>query len=128
MAHSILRSYDDVFQFLASGTGAVEIGIPWRGSFANNDGVVDVAAGGTYGGHDVAIVGYVADKKDDRGRKFLILANSHGRQWGNNGFALIAPRLFDEWGRDNYSEMIGMSDLEEYRPRRVDWIQDSPWV
>ena len=56
------------------------------------------------------------------------MANAHGRKWGQNGFALIAPRLFDEWGRDDYSEMIGMSDLEEFDARHVDWINNSPWV
>ena len=128
IAHAVLNNYDDVFNFLASGVGAVEIGIPWRASLANNNGVIDVSTGKTYGGHALAIVGFVRNKKDNQNRKYLIMANSHGRKWGKNGFALIAPRLFDEWSRDNFSEMIGMSDLEEFRPRLVDWINDSPWV
>jgi hypothetical protein len=112
--HESLSGYDDCFKWLATGTGVIEIGIPWLGTLANNtNGVIDRADGIEYGGHALAIVGYTK-RKDSRGRQYLLMANSHGTQWGAKGFAEIAPALFDEWGRDSYSEMIGMTDLEEY--------------
>ncbi len=121
LQHSVLKSYDEVFQYLAAGLGAVEIGIPWTSSLANNrDGVIEAAAGQNYGGHALAIIGYTE-------RKWPIMANSHGTGWGKNGFAEIHPRLFDEWGRDSYSELIGISDLQEYGVRELSFLENVRW-
>jgi len=112
-----LRSYQEVFDFLARGIGGVVIGIPWKASLANaQSGVIEQSSGQNYGGHALAIIGYLPASKggrsDRQGRPYLIMQNSHGLRWANKGCALIAPPLFDEWGRDGYSEMIGFSDME----------------
>jgi len=129
--HESLSGYDDCFKWLATGTGVIEIGIPWVQTLAQDKtGVIDRAAGQEYGGHALAIVGYTK-RKDSNGRQFLIMANSHGTGWGKNGFAEIAPALFDQWGRDSYSEMIGITDLEEYGDgggSRYDWYKNNPMV
>jgi len=124
--HSVLEDYDDVYKFIASGVGAVEIGIKWVSSLRNNGGVVDRLSGGGGGGHALAIVGWTK-RKDTQGRNYLIMANSHGTRWGKNGFAEIAPRLFDQWGEERYSEMIGMSDLQEYGTRSLSFVNDFDW-
>lgn len=118
LKHAKFRSYDECYKWLASGTGAMEIGIAWRQSLADNKtGIIEQSSGQTYGGHALAIVG-VSDKQDTDGRYYLILVNSHGEQWGSKGTALVAPRLFDFWGSDGNSELIGITDLEEFATRR----------
>lgn len=125
--HSVLGSYSDCWRFLASGVGAIEIGVPWKSSLANNrSGVIEDASGQTYGGHAVAIVGWTT-RTDQQGRNYLILANSHGEGWGAGGFAEVAPHLFDEWGRDDFSELIGASDLQEYGVRDLSFADHLIW-
>lgn len=119
--HVVLRDYSQVYNWLASGVGVVHIGIPWKSSLADAGGIIERSSGQTYGGHALAIVGY-ATKADSQGRKYPIMINSHSERWGENGTALVAPSLFDQWGRDNGSELIGVSDLEEFAPRGLNWI------
>ena len=122
LQHAVLRNYNDVFEWLATGVGAVIIGIPWRESLASNrTGVINDASGDTYGGHAVGIVGY-SKRKDSRGRKFPFMGNSHGTGWGDNGYAEVNPALFDAWGADSYCEMIGITGLENIEPQNLSWI------
>lgn len=117
--HSVLKSYDDCFRWLASGVGAIEIGILWTASLAENTtGVIDAQNGSIYGGHALAVVGYSA-RTDAQGRQYLWLVNSHGPQWGRQGWAEIAPALFNRWGRDTQSELIGVTDLAAFAPREI---------
>ena len=125
--HTVLRGYDECFAYLLAGFGVIEIGIPWKASLAhNNDGVIQKSEGQIFGGHAVAICGWT-ERKDRLGRKYLILINSHGMEWGKNGTAEVSPHLFDEWGQDRYSEMIGVSDLEEYSPRDLSFVDSLTW-
>lgn len=118
LKHTKLRSYQEVFDYLATGTGAVIIGIPWVESLVNSKGRIEAATGRSYGGHALAITGYTSDALDNKGRPYPIMQNSHGTAWGKGGRAIVAPHLFDAWGRDQYSEMIGVSDLQEYGTAR----------
>ena len=117
VSHSLLGSYDEVFQYLAKGLGAVLLATTWRESLARVDGRIDDLNGRILGAHVLAIVGYVDDVADDEGRAYLLAANSHDRDWGENGFSLIAPRLFDAWGADRASLLVGLSDLHRYQQR-----------
>lgn len=121
-SHSILTSYEDVFQYLASGQGGVEIGISW-GLQPNREGVVERFNSGG-GGHAVSFLGY-STRKDSQGRNYLWLANSWDTSWGRGGWAEVSPRAVDEMSRHRYTVMIGMSDLTTPEPRPVDWIGDS---
>ena len=117
--HAVLRSYDDCFRWLASGVGAIEIGILWTSSLtANETGVIQEVRGAVQGGHALAVVGY-SRRTDSRGRRFLWMVNSHGRAWGRDGWAEVAPQLFDVWGRDDQAELIGLTDLEAFTPRTL---------
>lgn len=113
-----LSSYREVFDFLARGIGGVVIGIPWLASLANaQSGLIEDATGQNYGGHALALIGYRpashGGRSDREGRAYILMQNSHSERWGNRGRALVAPHLFDRWGRDGYSEMIGFSDMED---------------
>lgn len=121
-SHAFCRNYSDVYEYLASGQGGVEIGISW-GLRPDSNGIVQrFQTGG--GGHAVAFLGY-SKRKDSTGRNYLWLANSWSRSWGNNGWAEVAPKVVDDMGRHRYTVMIGMSDLTTPKPRPVDWVKES---
>lgn len=123
-SHAICRSYDDVFAFLASGQGGVEIGIRWGAAMTpNNDGVVEQFRPGS-GGHAVCFLGY-SRREDVRGRKYLWLANSWSEAWGDRGWAEVAPRAVDQMAQHPETVMIGMSDLSTPMPRKIDWLKES---
>jgi C1A family cysteine protease len=119
--HSVLRSYQDCFDWIASGAGAVNIGIRW--------GVPDSPICENYnnsgGGHAVALIGY-SKRVDSQGRKYLWLLNSWGQNWGNGGWCEVAPRAIEQMFQSNYTVMIGMTDMQNIVPRpitiQLDWL------
>lgn len=118
-SHSVLEKYDDVHEWIASGVGVVQIGIAWTGALANSSGVIDFrVARGTGGGHALILHGYDGDKRDSRGRPYIILENSHSAEWGDKGFALVEPDAVDYWCEAG-NAVIGISDLETYGPREI---------
>lgn len=116
--HAVLRSYDDVFRWLAMGTGGVVIGIRW--SLGDGAIVESYRPGG--GGHAVAFMGYTR-RKDSQGRNYVLLLNSWGERWGNRGWAEIAPVAIEQMLRDSYTVMIGLTDMVDVKPRRVDFTK-----
>lgn len=120
--HTVCKSYRDVFDFLASGQGGVEIGIRWPDSWMNCSGVIEEFQPGN-GGHAVCFLGY-SKREDSAGRKYLWLANSWGEDWGNGGYAEVAPRAVDQMCRHSDTVMIGLSDMakDDIKPRDVSWI------
>jgi len=118
---SFCRSYEDVYKYLASGQGGVEIGIGW-GNF-DSDGLVESYRPGR-GGHAVAFLGY-SRRKDSQGRKYLWMANSWDESWGNKGWAEVSPRAVDQMCNSSGTVMIGLSDLSTPEPRLVDWRERS---
>lgn len=116
-SHAVCNSYDDVFTYLASGQGGVEIGIAW-GSMTPVNGVIENYTPGR-GGHAVCFLGY-SRRRDADGRQYLWMANSWDEQWGNRGWAEVAPRAVDAMCRHQYTVMIGMSDLTTPKPRLID--------
>jgi C1A family cysteine protease len=129
-SHTTLSSYNDGFQYLATGTGVIQIGVPVGDAFQNCSGTFTVQdaqqdMSNPEGGHALAIVGYVS-QKDSQGRNYLILVNSWGTSWGSNGTCLIDPAAFDLWAstNDGSCEVAGLSDLEAYGDGgdgRLDW-------
>lgn len=121
LSASPMRSYDECFAFLASGIGAIQIGIDWTSSLAGcRDGVIERVSGGSYGGHSVSLVGYSA-RRDSQDRQYLWLHNSHGTGWGNEGWGEVAPRVIDAWiEKSGVGEFMGLSDMEAYERRWID--------
>ena len=123
-SHAVCQSYDDVFAFLSSGQGGVEIGINWGSSMTpNRDGVIEQFHPGR-GGHAVCFLGY-SRREDDQGRKYLWLANSWSEEWGDRGWAEISPRAVDQMAQHRDTVMIGLSDLSTPTPRSIDWVKNS---
>lgn len=117
---TVMNGYDSCFAYLASGVGAIDIGITWTSGLANNrTGLIDGSSvgGQNLGGHSMAILGY-SDRRDNQGRQWLWLLNSHGPEWGNQGWAEVQPSLVD-WWIQNGAVFIGVSDMEEYAPRQL---------
>lgn len=126
-SHAVCRNYDDVYAFLASGQGGVEIGISWSGAMTpDGDGVIEQFRPGG-GGHAVCFLGY-SRRVDSQQRPYLWLANSWSQQWGDNGWAEVAPRAVDQMARHPDTVMIGLSDLSTPTPRKIDWTKDSVFV
>lgn len=121
-SHSVLRGYDDVFNYLATGTGAVTIGTAW--GFNPSNGVVERYSGGG-GGHATAVLGY-STRKDSQGRRYLWLLNSWGSTWGNQGWAEIAPSAMQSALSNSYAVAIGVSDLDHPRVRPISWAENPP--
>lgn len=121
----ICENYDDVFHFMGSGQGGVQIGINWNDTMTpNRDGVIEsYSPNRRGGGHSVAFIGYVK-QKDKKNRKYLILLNSWDVTWGDDGYAIVAPAAVDAMFQHQFTVMHGLTDLSVPTPRRPDY---SPW-
>lgn len=109
--HAQVRSYAEVFNFLAARQGGVVIGIPWDGQLAGGGEVVERwRYSSTSAWHALLIEGY-SRRKDAQGRNYVWLRNSHGPQWGAGGRKELAPAVVDAFGRGEGVVMIGVSDL-----------------
>ena len=118
--HVPIKSHADCLAFLHAGQGAIEIGIMWTDGLANCRGTItrSNSRGQVLGGHALALVGWVGDK--------IILANSHGKEWGAGGYALCDRDWIDEQSREQQSEFIGISTLTETfgEPQSWDWLKN----
>lgn len=115
--HTPMRSYDDCFGFLSAGLGSLIAGVRWVNALAQNNGVVERLGGRMWGYHAIPLVGYTR-RKDPDGRHYLDLPNSHDVDWGDQGWAEIAPRVVDQWFEEG-AVIIGVSDLETFSPRQI---------
>lgn len=106
-----LSSYDEIFHFLETLSGTVQIGIIW--------GLRDQWEHKTYsptgGGHAVLFVGFL--KVASWSEPGLLLANSWGKGWGRDGFGLCSKSCVDAMTRSRYNVFVGRSDQESPRPR-----------
>jgi hypothetical protein len=106
-----LSTYEEIYHFLASGVGPVQIGIMW--------GLPDAWEIKTYragsGGHAVLLVGYL--KVSGWSEPGILLKNSWGTGWGRGGYALLHPDCVRAMTRARWSVFLGRSDMESPRPR-----------
>jgi hypothetical protein len=121
-SHTWLESYDAIFQYLASGVGAVHTGTLWNDSFYSRNGVLESISLRGGGGHATAWLGY-SKRVDSRGRKYLWRLNSHNDSWTE-----IAPSVIDQLCRHEYTSIVGVSDLSTPvpKPERVLWMVRRP--
>lgn len=126
-----IKSAEHAKQFIGSGVGIVQIGIPWGNEMTpDSRGCIRSFTGRGGGGHAVVFAGYVSD--DDVGVQssegwWLLLKNSWGSRWGVNGYAYVDPRACDQMLRHQFTSMYGRSDLDtpRIRPIPVDWTKES---
>lgn len=119
-SHTWLTSYDEIFQYLASGSGAVHTGTLWNDSFYPQNGTLESINTRSGGGHATAWLGY-SKRKDPKGRNYIWRLNSHNDSWTE-----IAPSVIDTLCRHNYTSIVGVSDLLTPGPRVVLWKQARP--
>jgi len=112
-SYSWLKSYSDIFNWLASGAGAVHTGTVWNNSFYASSGVLENISLSNGGGHATAWLGY-SKRKDSRGRNYIWRLNSHNDSWVE-----IAPAVVDKLCNHNYTAIVGISDMETPTPRPV---------
>lgn len=113
LKQSPIRSYQDALDWMQQGLGPLLLGIDWTNGLANNRGEITLAdiRGGSLGGHCVFIWGWDADG-------LLDLGNSHGPEWGENGWRKTRPEVVDTWTARG--DVYGLSDLESIdEPREV---------
>jgi hypothetical protein len=121
-SHTWLESYDAIFQYLASGVGAVHTGTLWNDSFYARSGVLESISLRSGGGHATAWLGY-SKRKDSKGRNYIWRLNSHNDSWTE-----IAPSVIDQLCRHEYTTIVGVSDLSTPvpKPERVLWMVRRP--
>lgn len=122
-----IRSYDEGRRFLGAGLGGILIGITMNASMHSGGLIESYDPNLSGGGHAMAFLGY--SKRTDRtGRKYWWLLNSWGTNWGQKGWAEVAPAAIDAMFRSRYTVMRGLSDMavNEIKPRPIDWSQTNP--
>lgn len=115
-----LRSYEEVLAWQSHGIGGVNIGIRWSVQPDSRGLVQSYRATG--GGHSVALLEWTKRYKDDRGRPYIVLFNSWGRNWGVNGVCYVKPAIVDEWCQ--HQTVVGMSDMVGIKRRSFDFLHD----
>lgn len=120
-SHTWLDSYDAIFNYLASGAGAVHTGTNWNDSFYGRNGVLESISFTRFdGGHSVAWLGY-STRKDSKGRNYIWRLNSHNDSWTE-----MSPSVVDQLARHSMSSIVGISDLTSPGPRSVSWLAARP--
>jgi hypothetical protein len=119
-SHAWLKSYDAIFNYLASGQGSIFVGTVWNNSFYASNGVLESVSLRNGGGHAYAFLGY-SKRKDSVGRNYLWRKNSHS----NDNWTEVSPRVIDQLAGHNFTAIVGMSDLETPKPRPVDFTKQS---
>lgn len=112
-SHVIIQGYDDALKWLQTGNGVILIGISWTGGLSQSGKRItrQSMGGRAGGGHALLLEGY--DTNGD-----LDMENSWGTQWGDGGWAMVAPEVVDYWGK-NGDTLIGISDLQSYGYRKL---------
>jgi C1A family cysteine protease len=112
LQHSKLLSPEEVFQWLASGKGAVIVGVDWTHKLANAGKYLDDAGSGSMGGHCMCISGYDGDELDRDGNPRFELDNSHGPDWADEGTSLISWKVVEQWLNQRWTDIRGVTDME----------------
>lgn len=116
--HTVLGSYQEAFNYLASGMGVIVIGVPVDDRIQQNTGqpltLRNMPQRSRFG-HCMLIDGYDA-------QGLLDLENSWTKRWGDGGFAKVDPPLVDFWCRDEGSEVVAISDLEVFADNTADRV------
>lgn len=118
-------SYSKIYEFLASGQGAVICGKAWKESSAKNtDGYIEEFGGATLGGHCTVYLG-INEKTDREFQPYLDELNSHSIRWGKKGWAANSPRMIQQViDTDPMAVFIGISDISTPKPREFSWLEE----
>ena len=111
-----IESYDAARAFLDGGYGGIVAGVNWTTKMSECGGRMDSRQVSerhrSVGGHAVAIVGFNRDGE-------LLLVNSWGRTWAENGVARVTPDAFDYLCSRPYTVCRGVTDLTGFDKTRT---------
>jgi len=108
-----MKSYDGVRAWLGSGQGYVDCGISWSSAYAQP--IVERYSGGN-GGHAIALI-TLSKRKDNQGRPYVWMLNSHGNGSGVNGWSEWSPSFVESAIRSQNNAFVGLSDMPHIKPR-----------
>lgn len=117
------RGYDGFREVLGQNIGAVLMATSWPLRMLNGYIVEDYAPQGA-GGHAIAGL-FLSDKRDNRQRPYVWVANSHDITAQKQGWMLWSPNALDsliqsaDWG------VTGITDMLTPKPRAFDWGTES---
>ena len=121
-----IKTYDEYRNFLGSLQGGINNGISWGGGM--NTAIVENFSGSGGGGHAIAGL-CLSERVDSQGRPYVWIANSWGENFGSReypGWQEWSPKAIDQMLWHQWTEMIGLSEMPEVKPRKFtkeDWIK-----
>lgn len=103
---AVLKSWDAMMNFLRGNQGGIVVGGPWGNWGPDRNGVYrNYRSGG--GGHARAIVDW-----EKRGNEYVLVeANSHFKNFGDNGFGYVPRDFMEDQLADGRFVAIGISDI-----------------
>lgn len=114
--------FQQAFDWISLGLGFVSFGIMWNVS-VDNDGYIKWNPGGG-GGHANAIMGY-GPLQNDGLPEYLWGKNSWGA-WGPlKGWYKIKRSVMERWSQDRFTVTVGISDMENVKPRKISFVNNS---
>lgn len=128
VSYKILRSYEEVLQWIVYGIGGVGFGIGWNETAEPNaqGRIENYRPGPPRGqreeaGHAVSVVDYDKAVMSRGGLPYLKLPQTWGKRWGINGWAWVSPETIETWATQG--QCIGYADVrgEDIKPREMDW-------
>lgn len=123
---SILKSIQEMFDWLATGQGSILIGIPWTRtlhSFKGKKPLRDIGSG-SLGGHALCVCGYFLD---ENGEIVFEVKNSHGVDYGDEGYLLLHERAMKQLLNGDWIEAVGISDIQEWKTTVVRRVVFDVW-
>lgn len=111
---SKLTAYKDVAAYIAQGTGAVMMGV----IMTRQNGPVIEKWSFDGGGHGMPWVD-ISERRDRNGNPYLLRPNSWGTTWGDDGWQEDSPYAVEQIINHQYSEVIGLTDMESPMPRKI---------
>ena len=123
--HSVINSYDEALAWLAGRTGTISLGKYWPVDIDSRAVCREFRFGG--GMHATAIVAIDKSRDDGDGNPLLACANSHGENYGDEGWYFWTKYAFNKMVRTQNCIAIGISDMDLPKPRRT-IIKDKPFL
>ncbi len=124
--HVPIRSYDDVMDFLGAGQGSIFLGMSWpKHMGSTGEYLRDFNPTRNDGGHCVCWPGY-SKETDSNGNNLIEKFNSHGKRWGDNGWAKMTRRVVNKILGHQWTEAYGITTLTEPKPAKIDWSSTCP--
>lgn len=119
-----LRRFEDAMAWLTD-RRCICIGTRWYSGQDACRGIEDkrVGSSGSFRGYHARLL---SGHKKHGGVQCPVVLNSHGRQWGDNGRAVITPDLWDWWLGDSNFVALAYTDIQEVEPKRRSWVESKP--